>query len=89
LQVPMGFDNLGHREDYVDAYARAQGTLDPDALEQLQVNLVYVAMDHLSREQAELIEAAVAGGTLRPVFASSNDVRRLYATASGADDVAP
>ncbi len=89
LQVPMGFDNLGHREDYVDAYARAQGTLDPDALEQLQVNLVYVAMDQLSREQAELIEAAVADSTLQPVFASSSNVRRLYATASGADDVAP
>jgi len=46
-------------------------------------------MDQLSREQAELIEAAVADSTLQPVFASSSNVRRLYATSSGADDVAP
>jgi hypothetical protein len=89
LQVPMGFDNLGRREEYADAYARAQDTLDADALEQLQVDLVYVATDQLSRDQEELIKAAVVSGTLRPVFASSNDARRLYATASGVGNVAP
>jgi hypothetical protein len=89
LQVPMGFDNLGHRESYAGAYARAQDTLGADALEQLQVDLVYVATDQLSREQEELIDAAVGSGTLRPVFASSNDARRLYATASGDGSVAP
>ncbi len=89
LQVPMGFDNLGHREDYADTYARAQDALEADVLKQLQVDLVYVATDQLSQEQEELIEAAVAIGTLRPVFASSNDVRRLYATATGAGDVTP
>ena len=87
LQVPMGFDNLGHRDEYADMYAKAQETLPPDHLRALRIDLVYVAVDQLSAPQVRLLENAIESGRLRRAFTSSNGMRRIYETVLGGSNV--
>ena len=83
LRVPMGFDNLGHRADYEETYAEAQETLAPERLQELGIDLIYVAVDQISADQGRLLEAAVQGGYLREAFTSSGNVRRILEVVTG------
>lgn len=87
LRVPMGFDNLGHRDDYEEPYAEAQGTLALERLQELRIDLIYVAVDQLSADQSRLLEAAVEGGYLKAAFTSAGEARRIYGVVRGVPDV--
>jgi drug/metabolite transporter superfamily protein YnfA len=87
LRVPMGFDNLGHRDDYEEPYAEAQDTLALERLQELRIDLIYVAVDQISTDQGRLLEAAVEGGYLREAFTSTGDARRIYEVVTGVPDV--
>lgn len=78
LQVPMGFDNLGNRDRYAALYAQAQDTLQADDLAALSINLLYVAPNLLTAPQKDLIQTALAKGTIQPIFQSSGGARMLY-----------
>ncbi len=83
LRVPMGFDNLGHREDYVELYAEAQDSLSLENLRALRIDLVYVAMDQISARDNSLLKAAADAGYLRQAFTSRGEVRRIYVVVTG------
>jgi hypothetical protein len=87
LRVPMGFDNLGHRDDYEESYAKAQDTLALERLQELRIDLIYVAVDQISADQIRLLEAAVEGGYLKAAFTSAGDARRIYEVVTGVPDV--
>lgn len=85
LQVPMGFDNRGRREDYADRYAQAQKTLASGDLESLKIALVYTAQNHLTAVQRATLDQALAQGTLAPLFRSPSGARVIYRVVSDAD----
>lgn len=85
LFVPLGFDEWGNVAEYQPHYRRAYGSLDPEAMDRLKIDVVYTAPRLFTPEQRAMVEGAVQAGRLTPAFESSGGSRRIYIYRGGRD----
>ena len=77
--IPMGLDHWGASHLYQPRYLPAYHSLDETAMEQLKINILYVAPHLLSEHQQALLTTVINTGRAQLIFESAYQHRQIYA----------